>query len=150
MNGLRANWRQRVAKMGATARLFVLLAAMTVLFALVAPIAWYVAGQMGIIAATVAALACLLGGAAALVAGEFLRDEKAAAARMMVEMLLRMGLPLATCIVVFLKGRPLIDAGFAFYLLAFYLPLLTVEILLSLARVESRAAADKRVTAYGG
>jgi hypothetical protein len=150
MNGLRAHWRRFAAKLGAGSRLLVLLAVVVLVLGVVAPLAYGARGSAGLAAASLAAAICLLGGGFSLVAGEILSGEKLILARLLAEMAFRMGLPLAACVVVLLNARPLVEAGFGIYLLVFYLPVLVVEILLSVARLENRAADDKRVTAYGG
>jgi len=58
-------------------------------------------------------------------------------------MLIRMGIPLAAALLVFLRGGPLADAGFLYYLVLFYPVTLTAETFLLLPK---RCSHEKRVS----
>jgi hypothetical protein len=84
------------------------------------------------VAAGVAATFCLLGGALALVAGDIVRGADRALHQMLIGTALRMAVPLGLCVSVYWRGGPLVDAGLAYYLIGFYLVMLTLETVLML------------------
>jgi len=109
---------------------------------LLAPIGCLVAGSLGAIAAVLAAAICAMGAvgghAVALLVADSVEGPQRAMVRPVVGMLLRMGVPLAFAIVVYLQGGPLAEAGLVYYLLAFYMIALAVEIWQSTVAVNER------------
>ena len=95
-------------------------------------IAWQVAGLWGLAAAGVAAAACWLGAAVALGAATLLARRGHGLTGLLAGMGLRMGVPLALALVLFLRGGPLVQGGLLYYFLAFYPLTLAVETALSL------------------
>jgi len=110
----------------------ILLAALGLMFPLVAYVGWTKSEQAGLIAATVAFLICWLPNAAALAMIGILNDPQNSVQIVLGGMLLRMGLPLGTVILLMQSRHWLVDAHFAPMVLAFYLVALAVETLLSL------------------
>ncbi len=54
----------------------------------------------------------------------------------LIGMLLRMALPLALCMALALKQSPLLDEGFAYYLIASYLIVLTADVSMTLFKLK--------------
>jgi len=98
---------------------------------------------MGIWAGAAAGGVCLLAAWIALIVGESLRRPQYALAGVLLAMLIRMGIPLAAALLVFLRGGPLADAGFLYYLVLFYPVTLTAETFLLLPK---RCSHEKRVS----
>ena len=103
-------------------------------YAVAGVVAWLLSGPWGPAAAGVAAAVCWLGAAAALEATIRVTRRQHVLAGMMVGMALRMGIPLASVIAVYLGGGPLMQAGVLYYFLFFYPLTLAVETALSLPR----------------
>jgi hypothetical protein len=101
-------------------------------FLLVAPIAIWLGGSIGLAAAGVAAGLCLAGAMGALLVGWLLRDLPNAAHGMLAGMLPRMGIPLGGAMVFHMQGGVLAEAGLLVYLVVFYPVALGVETFLSL------------------
>lgn len=105
---------------------------------------WAISGnRMGIWAGSAAGGVCLLAAWIALIVGESLRRPQYALAGVLLAMLIRMGIPLAAALLVFLRGGPLADAGFLYYLVLFYPVTLTAETFLLLPK---RCSHEKRVS----
>lgn len=121
-----------------------LLATVAALSSLIVPTGYWLGGQAGLIAAAASGVICLLGAASALGVNAALARVDALAA-MLVSMALRTGVPLALGFVLHFRWAALADAGVMFYLVAFYLPTLLVETLLSLP--EAAPAAGRGASA---
>jgi hypothetical protein len=89
---------------------------------------------------------CLLAGWTALGMSELLRRPQQVLALVFVGTIVRMGIPLAAIVAVYLHGGPLVSAGVLYYLITFYLVMLTVEIALILPAGRSM---EKPVSARG-
>jgi len=112
-------------------------------YALVAvPVYWY-QGLLGLAAAGVAALVCALGSAAAAIAASRLSATGQNVSATLLAMMLRMALPLAFCMIIYLQGGPLADAGLVLYLLVFYMVALAADTWQALGRVKSLATGSK-------
>ena len=85
-----------------------------------------------IAACTLAGGVCLLAGWLALGLSEMLRRPQQVLALVVAGGIVRIGIPFAMAIAVYLWGGPLVSEGFLYYLIAFYLVTLTVEIVLIL------------------
>ncbi|OUT68817.1 MAG: hypothetical protein CBB70_05230 [Planctomycetaceae bacterium TMED10] len=59
----------------------------------------------------------------------------------LIGMLLRMGLPLGLCMALALTQSPLLDQGFAYYLIASYLIVLAVDVSMTLFKLKMEPAA---------
>jgi hypothetical protein len=89
-------------------------------------------GADAVAAATLAAFLCWTGGTSALVLGGMLRGPQLALYALLTGLFVRMGIPLAFGFAIQLRGGPLVEVGFIYYLLIFYLISLAVETWLSL------------------
>jgi hypothetical protein len=118
------------------ARATVLTIAMALLFAAVAPVAHHLAGRLGLVAAAVAGLMCLLPAVSALFISGALRGTEHALTGLLSAMLVRTGVPLVLALLILRRG-PLVDAGAVHYLVVFYLMALGLETWLSLPVLES-------------
>ena len=96
------------------------------------PVAYSVDGANGLLAAGVAAAIVLLAGMGALAVNEFCRSPEMVIPRVLGGMMLRMGVPLAAAMAIYYRGGPITDAGFIYYLLAFYFVMLVVETIITL------------------
>lgn len=82
---------------------------------------------MGLAAAALASGCCCAGALSAVAISPWFRDPRRLLAFVLIGMSLRMGIALTTALFVQLGGGPLVDAGFVYYLLVFYLVTLAVE-----------------------
>ncbi len=99
---------------------------------------------MAVAAASLAAGLCLAGAMAALLAAHWLRDPKLVLQAVLCGMATRMVVPLATGLLIHLRGGPLADAGVLYYLLAFYPLTLGVETFLSLPQTAAQPKTSPR------
>lgn len=113
-------------------RTAVLAIAVVLLYAIVAPVAWLLAGWSGTLAAAAAAGVCLLGAAPALWICCVVRAPKPVVYGWLLGMVFRTGIPLAFALTVRLKGGGLVEAGVLYYLVVFFTVTLGVETVLSL------------------
>jgi hypothetical protein len=86
-----------------------------------APFAWVMSGRDGVVCVLLAAAACGLSGMTVLLVQEAFSGPQMVLLHVAVAFLFRMGLPLILGMVVYLQKGRLAEAGFVFYLLAFYL-----------------------------
>ncbi len=133
----------RLQRLGLAARAAVLVSAVALTYAVVAPVGWNISGSVGLRTSGVAAGVCLLGAALALVVSYRLRDPASALYGMLFGMLLRMGIPLAFAAGVYLEDGVLAENGVLYYLVAFYPVTLGVETVLSLPPTDSPARRSK-------
>jgi hypothetical protein len=110
----------------------VLLLAAALILALLGSVAHYQYGNAGTVAAAAAVGVCLAGVLASLWAGSLFPGPNQALARVLVGMLLRMGVPLTTALVLVVRQAEVLQSGFLLWLVAGYLPLLGLEIYLTL------------------
>ena len=99
---------------------------------------WLIGGQFGMLAATIAAVSCLVGGALALAISSLFHDPNQAFAGVLLGMLFGMGVPLVVAMACHLGGGELSRSGVMFYLLIFFPITLTVKTVLSLPKTASR------------
>ncbi len=92
----------------------------------------------GVAAASLAAGLCLVSAVVALVIGRMLPDPRIAATAMLLSMGVRTGIPLVAAMVVRLRFWGLVESGFVYYLVGFYLLALAVGLPLSLPVVVRR------------
>lgn len=146
------HWIAALGSRSLPARLCLLLGGMlTVWAALALPaLEWH--GAVGLAALSLAAGACAASAVAAMLIGACLRSPAVALAGVLLPMSVRIFTPLAAAVVVRLRGPGLVEAGFAYYLIAFYLLALAVEVPLSLPRLQTQpcpavdAAREERKT----
>jgi hypothetical protein len=134
-------WLIKLREKSLVAKLALLAAAEVAAFAVASPIVWIVGGPLGLLAAVIAAVACLAGGALALVISNLFRNPQQAYAGVLLGMFVGMGLPLAVGIACQIGGGSLAYAGVMFYLLYFFPITLTVKTVLSLP-LASRASLE--------
>jgi hypothetical protein len=91
-------------------------------------------GGVGMAAASLAAGVCLASSAAALWISEMVDNSPNALMGVVLPMVSRVGLPLSLAAAVRLFGQGLVEAGFVYYLIGFYLLALMVELPMSLPR----------------
>ena len=113
-------------------RAFTLVGALILVGMASIPIAYRTDGTNGLLAAGVAAAIVLLAGMGALAVNEFCRSPEMVIPRVLGSMMLRMGVPLAAAMAIHYRGGPITDAGFIYYLLAFYFVMLVVETIITL------------------
>lgn len=105
-----------------------------VMLAAYAAAAVFWAGDAGAaVAATLAAVVCWVSATTALWMSHALRDPSYGLAAVLLPMAVRTGLPLMLALLIRAAGRGLVEAGFVYYLIGFYLLAWAVETLLSLA-----------------
>ncbi len=92
----------------------------------------------GVAALSLAAGACVASAVMAMFISDCLRSPALAVAGVLLPMSVRIMIPLAVAVVVRLRGPGLVEAGFAYYLIAFYLLALAVEVPLSLSRLRTQ------------
>jgi len=125
-------WFARMRSRGPTTQSAVLTVAVLVLYAAVAPVAGLLSGPAGLAAAALAAGLCWAGAELALLACRRFCDPSRAWLGVLIGMLLRMGLPLLSALVIQVQGGRLAKAGLLLYLLVFYPVTLFIETALSL------------------
>ena len=96
--------------------------------------AWKIGGNLAMLAATIAAAACLVGGILALVISDLFHDPAQAFAGVLLGMFAGMGVPLVVAMACHLGGGELSQGGVMFYLLIFFPITLAVKTILSLPK----------------
>ena len=91
------------------------------------PLAALIGGGRALAAAGAAAAICSAAAAIALVVSHLLQGAGLVLAALLMGMAVRTGLPLIPAVALQFRGGPLVDAGFLYYLLVFYLLSLTGE-----------------------
>ncbi len=87
-------------------------------------------GWVGVGAAVASGAICLAAALLALLLASLTAAPDQVVQRVVLTMLPRMGLPLFACVLVYLRGGVLVEAGFVYYIMAFYLIALLVETIL--------------------
>jgi hypothetical protein len=116
------------------ARVGLFVVVMLLAAAVAAPVGWMLSGRSGLGCVIAAAGVCTLAGVAALTIHELFLQPQWLLLDVAAGFLLRMGVPLAFCMIVHLRGGALAEAGLAVYVLAFYLASLAAGTALSLPR----------------
>jgi hypothetical protein len=125
---------ERIGSWPLPRRVVVVLLSAALLYGVTFPVALGVAGRDGVAALTVAAFACLVGMLSALLVDARFSGPNSVLLSWGIGMLLRMGIPLGTCVGVQVAAGRLADAGAAYYFLVFYPVLLAVETGLTVGR----------------
>lgn len=147
-NSLQSSWILTLGKLSSVVQSALLLIAFATLLACCAPIGWYLHGTTGVIAAVASIGVCAFAGVLALLLGEILtvftsgqpsNDNGQAAVvsalgPMAVSSFVRLGLPLIACLFVQQQLPHLVEANFAWYLLAAFGLGLMIETLFLAAR----------------
>lgn len=126
------SWLLRLRQSGFLVQSALLLAAVVVVYGAVAPVAAYLVGTDGLVAAAVAGGLCLLGAELALLLCRRYRGPKEVWKGALLAMLPRMGIPLAAALVLQLLGGTTARGGVLLLLLVFYPVTLTLETALTL------------------
>ncbi|MGD9721736.1 MAG: hypothetical protein AB7O59_05385 [Pirellulales bacterium] len=124
-----------LAHSGLVARLCLVSGLLALVWCLAASIAYSLAGSAGVVAASVAAAVCWLGGAVALLLTALARGPSMAMYGVALAMLSRTLLPLALGVSLHFAVPALAAAGLVYYLLVFYLVVLAAETLLAVAQI---------------
>ena len=120
--------RSGQAGAGGAVRRAVILSGAVLVAALVAiPIGYSSHGQSGLMAVGVALAICLISGCLALFVAQLFQRPDLVLYQVLFNMAIRMGIPLAICMVIYGTGGLLVKAGMVYYLLAFYFVMLIVE-----------------------
>ena len=93
-------------------------------------------GTTGLVAASLAAGVCLASAATALATSHWVGGLVNGVAGMLLPMMVRTAPPLLLAMIVRLRGPGLVEAGFVYYLVGFYLLALAVEVPMSLPHGE--------------
>jgi len=96
-------------------------------------VVFWVCDGRSAVAAALAAVVCWASAMTALWMSRALRDPAYGATAVLLPMAVRTGLPLLLALLVRLGGRGLVEAGFVYYLIGFYLLAWAVETPMSLA-----------------
>ena len=119
-------------------------AVLLLLYAAVAPWAYWLSGGAGLLAAGIAAAVCLLGAVAALFLSHRFRGPAHAVHALAFSMAARTGLPLILVLATSFCVGPLVRAGILYYLVVFYLVAMIIEVPLSLIGTQSCDARDEK------
>lgn len=123
-------------RQSAVAYVYTLTGAIAVSFAIVASWSYRAHETMGLWAAVIAAAVCLLSLLGASLATRAFAVRNRALTGLLVSMFLRMGIPLAFCLVMQIQKGPLLEAGIVYCVLVFYLVVLAVETCFAMRYVE--------------
>ena len=137
------NWHHRLARLSPYAKAAVLCGALLICGVPLLSIALFLNGPSGVIAASIACAVCLVSGLNGLVVATYLERRMGSygvMSSMLAGMLIRMGMPLLLLLAMVIKSHPLLDSGFAYYLIAFYQAMLFVEVILIAPRNEPAVA----------
>ena len=109
---------------------------------LLTPVAWGFSGFDGAFAVGTAAAVCLVAAVAGLFAGILLPTENISG-RVLLGMLLRMGIPLAFCIVAYHAPGRLAAAGLVYYVLIIYMTVLVADTCMASFRASRTSTSTK-------
>jgi hypothetical protein len=113
-------------------QLSALLVVLLCVYAVVAPIASWLHGGLGVAAAAISAGLCLTGAGVALTAAHAMRSPEWVLRGMLIGIIARMIIPLGFGVGLHFYSQPLAEAGLLVYLLVFYPVTLGVETALAL------------------
>jgi len=136
-----SQWIQQLGSWGLSRRLSALIVAFALVFGLLAPLAWLRYGLSGMLTLGTASLICLVSGILALIVTSTVAPPQQAAAHVASGMLLRMGVPLAACLLVSKSYPAWAEAGFVWFLLAGFFLNLTVETFFSIGQLQQPPSA---------
>ena len=133
--------RDRLAQLQPLGRCTLLALVLIAALAVAVPFGIALRGTAGMWAAVAADATVLISSMIALLAAEFFHRPSDALWGMLFGMGIRMSLPLAACMFVYLSVSSLAAAGFVFFVLGFYFVALPVDTLLAISRLENQAKA---------
>ncbi|MHB8970253.1 MAG: hypothetical protein ACYC3X_10650 [Pirellulaceae bacterium] len=128
-----------------TAQTLILLGALLGSAVAVLPVAYVARDRIGAASALVALVTCLVSGLLALGLARLCRGPNGVVSQVLLGMLPRMGIPLAVCMMVHLQGGAIANAGFVYYILAFYFVTLVVETVLQVGEAQLRSTEKSTV-----
>lgn len=131
------SWVKRLGSWTLPSRAALLSGALILFYALIAPLAWWLHGGLGFVAASLATAVCLAACWLALVLTELMADAAQPAVALLVGMMIRMSVPLMTCLLVTLRKPQLNEAGFAWYLIGAFLIGLMLETVLAVGQLKA-------------
>jgi hypothetical protein len=105
------------------------------------PIGFWFAGGAGIAAALVAAAVVWFASALSFIVAEFFHGPNQALTNMLFGTVLRVILPLAACLLVYLNAGSLASGGFAYFILGFYFVALPIDTALLVSKLGRKGAA---------
>ena len=126
------------AASGLRNQIFILTGSLFGVGAVAAAIGHAVSGWAGVASAGLALAISLFSGVLALALSIWCRLPELVVYQVLLGMLPRMGIPLGSCMIVALLGGPLAEAGFVFYIMAFYFVTLAVETFLVVGHLSSQ------------
>jgi thiol:disulfide interchange protein len=126
----------------AVAHIYTLAGAIAISFVIVASLSYHAHEMMGLWASVVAAAVCLSAPLAASLATRAFASQDNVLTGLLVAMFLRMGIPLAFCLVMQIQKGPLVESGIIYSVLVFYLVVLAVETWFAMRHVEHRHSAS--------
>jgi hypothetical protein len=135
----------RLGRMGLAARCCLLSGMALIAWTISAPLAYSTRGSTGLIAAAVAAGVCWFGAVVTLPVASLLRGPTAMMYGVALTMLARTMLPLMLGVALHFSLPSLAKGGMIYYLLAFYLIMLAVETVLSVARIPHSTSSQKAI-----
>ena len=104
----------------------------------------------GVVAVSLAAGVCLASAAVALLISQRLRDPASGLAGVLLPMAARTGVPLLLAVFGRIAGGGLVEAGLVYYLVAFYMLALAIEVPMSLPCIERSRRGSEGATRRGG
>lgn len=130
-----SQWLKQLGSWGLSRRMSALAVVFALAFGLVSPIAWLRYGLSGMMTLGIASTVCLVSGLLALVVSATVAPPQQPASHVMAGMAFRMGVPLATCLLVSNAYPAWIESGFVWFLLGGFLLNLTIETFYSIGQL---------------
>ena len=135
MNYFRIGCVSALTSRGLMAKATVLTAVMLLAYAVVFFVAAELGGVVGIVAVSLASGVCLASALTALLMSHTVFGPLGGVAGMLLPTFARTAPPLILAMLVRLRGQALVETGFVYYLVGFYLLALAVELPMSLPRI---------------
>ena len=139
--------KERIGEMGLAAQAASMTLVIANLCLVSLPVAISVSGADGIVAASLAAVIVSVASATGIAIGGLCCGKHEAIMRLLLGMVIRMLVPLVACAAVLVLSQRMTNAGFALYVLVFYLlalPIETAMAVLKVAAVQPRPIAATR------
>jgi hypothetical protein len=127
--------KERIGEMGLVAQAASMTLVIASLCLVSLPIAISVSGADGIVAAFLAAAIVSVASAAGIAIGGFCCGKHEAIMKLLLGMVVRMLVPLVACVLMLMLSPRMTDAGFALYVLVFYLLALPIETAMAVVKV---------------
>lgn len=133
------HWLKQMGRWSLKKRMFGLLVLFGLYFGLLAPLAWYQYGGLGMIALGAATGICLLTGCLALLVTAAIAPPQLTGTHVLTGMSIRMFIPLFACLFVSQRLPLWIDAGFGWYIIGAFLLNLLIDTLMSVGQLQNFA-----------